>query len=190
MIYIMTGSFAFLLFIVFDYYTLYNAGLKKKFFGATGLALFIYSAIMTIVTSDTIKLPTYLRIIAAICWVIFLAMLIYSLFLELPFVKTYGEEQHSRDLVDTGTYGLCRHPGVLWFGLLFLFTFLATGAVLIAVAGIIWTSIDVFHVYLQEKIFFCKMFEGYNTYMKTTPMLIPNINSIRKCKETIFRRWR
>jgi len=185
--YIITGSIAFLFFVVFDYYTLYNKGRKKKLYGLAGLSLFIYSAVMTIITSETIRFPVTIRFIGGILWVLFLFMLIYSLFLELPFVKTYGKEVHSRDLVDKGTYGLCRHPGVLWFGLLFLSVFLTTGAVLIALGGIIWTSIDVFHVYLQEKIFFCKMFEGYENYMKTTPMLIPNKNSIKKCKDTIFR---
>jgi protein-S-isoprenylcysteine O-methyltransferase Ste14 len=188
--YIVTGSIAFLFFVVFDYYTLYNRGMEKKLFGLAGLSLFIYSAIMSILTSQTISLPIIVRVIAGIFWVLFLFMLIYSLFLELPFVKTYGEEKHNQELVDTGTYALCRHPGVLWFGLLFLSVFLTTGAVLIAIGGVIWTAIDVYHVYLQEKIFFCKMFDGYGNYMKTTPMLIPNVNSIKKCKQTIFRRRR
>jgi protein-S-isoprenylcysteine O-methyltransferase Ste14 len=187
--YIVTGSVAFLLFIVFDYFTLYNKEAEKKLFGIAGLLIFIYSAIMSIITSQIIRIPVAVRIAAGGLWVMFIFLLIYSLFLELPFVKTYGEKEHSRDLVDTGTYALCRHPGVLWFGLMFLSAFLTTGAVLIAIGGFIWTIIDVFHVYLQEKIFFCKMFNGYENYMKTTPMLIPDSNSIKKCKDTIFRRW-
>jgi protein-S-isoprenylcysteine O-methyltransferase Ste14 len=189
MIYIITGSVAFLLFVVFDYYTLNNEGTKKKIFGLGGLLLFTYSTIMAIITSKTLNIPIAVRVVSALFWFVFLFLLIYSLFLELPFVKTYGKEQHSRDLIETGTYGLCRHPGVLWFGLLFLCTFLVTGSTLIAIGGIVWTSIDVIHVYIQEKVFFCKMFEGYDEYIKSTPMLIPNIRSVKKCKETIFRGW-
>ena len=101
-------------------------------------------------------------------------------------MKTYGKVQHSTQLVDTGTYALCRHPGVLWFGFLFLFLFCTTGSILLIPAGIIWTGIDILHVYLQEKWFFCNLFPEYQSYIKTTPMLIPTKASIKKCRATLY----
>ncbi len=185
MLYIALGSLSFVFLFLFDVYTVRKDGIKKKIFGALGLGLLIYSATMTTVSSTRLVFSTPVRIIAAIGWLLSMLLLVYSLFLELPFVNTYGRREHSNRLVDTGTYALCRHPGVLWFGFAFFFFFLLTGARLIAFAGIIWTALDVLHVYIQEKLFFKRMFPDYELYIKHTPMLIPTLGSIRKCLSTI-----
>jgi protein-S-isoprenylcysteine O-methyltransferase Ste14 len=184
--YIITGSIAFIFLFLFDIYTLRNVYLKKRIFGVLGLGLFTYSELMVTITSEKTYIPLALQIMSIILWMAAIALLIYSLFLELPFVKTYGKSLHSSDLVDTGTYALCRHPGVLWFGLMFFFLFFATGAKQLIPAGIIWTSVDVFHVFLQEKLFFPKMFPRYKNYMRDVPMLIPTGKSIKRCIETII----
>ena len=183
--YILLGAISFIFFFFFDIYTLNNKGTKKKIFGITGLATFIYSALMVTMSSEKINFSLAIKIIAFMFLSVVAFLLVYSLFLALPFVKTYGKVQHNSELVDTGTYALCRHPGVLWFGFLFLFLFFASGSVLLISAGIIWTSIDVLHVYLQEKLFFFKIFPEYRTYIKTTPMLIPTKSSIKKCISTL-----
>ena len=181
----MLGTIAFVFFFFFDVYTLNNEGTKKKIFGIIGLSIFIYSSLMVTLISEKINFPLPIKIIAFMFLSVAVFLLIYSLFLALPFVKTYGKVQHNSELVDTGAYALCRHPGVLWFGFLFFFLFFASGSVLLIYAGIIWTSIDVLHVYLQEKFFFCKIFPEYKTYITTTPMLIPTKSSIKKCITTL-----
>lgn len=186
--YILLGVLAFIFLFMFDVYTLKNDRFKKRIFGSIGLSLLIFSGLMGTATSDKIFIPIPLRITSGCLWIAATFMLIYSLFLELPFVKTYGEKKHSSKLVNTGTYALCRHPGVLWFGLLFFFFFFVSGAEFIIAAGIIWTIIDVLHVYLQEKLFFHKMFPEYASYVKTTPMLIPTKMSVNKCIKTLFNR--
>jgi protein-S-isoprenylcysteine O-methyltransferase Ste14 len=184
--YILTGAIAFIFLFIFDIYTLKNVYVKKRIFGVIGLGLFTYSSLMVAITSEKLYIPIAIQIIAFILLIAAVALLIYSLFLELPFVKTYGKNLHSSDLVDTGTYALCRHPGVLWFGLMFFFFFFVTGAKQLIPAGIIWTSIDVFHVFLQEKLFFPKMFPRYKSYMRDVPMLIPTGKSIKRCIETLI----
>jgi protein-S-isoprenylcysteine O-methyltransferase Ste14 len=184
--YILIGTTAFIFFFFFDIYTLKNEGVKKKIFGIMGLGTFIYSAVMIILRSDKIEILLPIRISSFVLWLGVTLLLIYSLFLELPFVKTYGKMQHNTELVDTGTYALCRHPGVLWFGFLFLFLFSTTGAVLLIPAGVIWTIIDILYVYLQEKLFFYKIFPEYKAYIKTTPMLIPTRASMKKCIATLY----
>ncbi len=183
--YIIIGSLAFVALYLFDVYTLKNQIVKKRLFGIIGLLTLIYATIMVVMVSDKILFPLALRIVCGVLMGGATFLLIYSLFLELPFVKTYGKEEHTNTLVDTGTYALCRHPGVLWFGMLYFFFFFTTGAKLLIPAGIIWTILDIIHIYLQEKIFFPKMFPKYKNYMKTTPMLIPTISSIRKCLNTL-----
>lgn len=185
MVYIFTGAAAFIFLVCFDIYSLKNKGLQKKICGATGLGLLIYSAVMITVTSERINLPVALRIISGVLWIGTAFLLVYSLFLELPFEDTYGKDQYSSVLIDTGTYALCRHPGVLWFGLMFFFYFFTTGAVLVIPAGIVWTCMDILHVYLQEKLFFFKMFPEYKEYVKRTPMLVPTAESFKKCLSTL-----
>ncbi|HYF83394.1 MAG TPA: hypothetical protein VEB00_10250 [Clostridia bacterium] len=184
--YIILGAVGFLFILLFDIYTLKTDGLKRKALGLSGVVLIAYSAIMATIVSEKIAIPAAIRIAAWILWAAAAFLLVYSLFLELPFKKTYGEAKYSSELVDTGTYALCRHPGVLWFGLMFSFYFLATGAVLIIPAGIIWTAIDIIHVYIEDKFFFPRMFASYKGYTESTPMLIPNKKSIRRCISTIF----
>lgn len=47
--------------------------------------------------------------------ILFLGLLIYTLFFALPFDETYVKENHERLAYTEGVYALCRHPGVLWF---------------------------------------------------------------------------
>ena len=42
------------------------------------------------------------------------------MFFALPFEETYCEENKLRAAYTEGVYGLCRHPGVLWFAGAFL----------------------------------------------------------------------
>lgn len=45
--------------------------------------------------------------------ILFLGLLIYTLFFALPFDETYVKENHERLAYTEGVYALCRHPGVL-----------------------------------------------------------------------------
>lgn len=183
--YIALGALSFCFLFLFDLYTLRKNGILKRLYGLLGLFLLIFSAIMVTIVSPKIVFPLATRIAGGAVWFISVYLLIYSLFLELPFINTYGKKEHSCTLVDTGTYALCRHPGVLWFALVFCSFYFLTGAKLIIPAGIIWTTLDVVHVYLQEKLFFPKMFPNYIKYKSSTPMLIPTISSIKRCLSTI-----
>lgn len=187
MVFILTGSVSFVFLFLFDYYTLKNEGLKKKVFGLLGIFLLIYSTVLVSMTSEKISFSIPLRMISGVVCIAAACLLIYSLFLELPFINTYGKQEHNHQLVDRGTYALCRHPGVLWFGLFFMCLFFTTGAVLLIWAGILWTIINMIYVYLQEKVIFCKMFPAYYVYVKTTPMLIPTKKSIKRCTCTLLK---
>jgi hypothetical protein len=81
-------------------------------------------------------------------------------------------------------FALARHPGVVWFFFLYIFLWLASGIEIMLWAGLIWTAMDVFHVYLQDTLFFPLTFKDYDVYKTTTPFLIPNLTSIKKCLAT------
>ncbi len=114
-----------------------------------------------------------------------LFLLIYSLFIELPFRKTYVEGEGERGLVRTGTYALVRHPGVLWYALFLLSLVLVSKSKLLLLASPIWLFMDVLWVTIQEWFFFNKMFPGYDGYRRETPMIVPNRRSIAACIRTL-----
>lgn len=105
----------------------------------------------------------------------------YTLFFALPFRKTYCGAEDIEKVIDTGMYALCRHPGVIWFFFLFLFLWMASGKAMMLQAAIIWTIMDIIHVYIQDRWIFPKTLTGYELYKEKAPFLIPNLSSIRKC---------
>ncbi len=185
MIYIVLGGISFVFFYMFDAFNIKGKTSLKITFGITGLITFIYSSYKVAFLGYRIYFNSAIRLISALLFLVFLFLLFYSLFLELPFKKTYGAKDYNDGLITTGTYALCRHPGVLWFFFMFIFLFFYTGCIFLLIAGLIWTSFDVLYVYLQEKYFFQEMFKGYKHYKTHTPMLIPNIKSIKECLTTI-----
>jgi protein-S-isoprenylcysteine O-methyltransferase Ste14 len=186
MIYVLTGSIAFVLFFMFDYCKMKKVNVGRNLASLSGVTLFLYSVVMTVSSSVKVYIPIIIRLTSVVMLAPAVALLIYSLFLELPFRSTYADKKYNNSLVDTGTYALCRHPGVLWLFLTLMFLALLSGATLTAIGGVVWTVVNIIYVYLQEKVFFCSMFEGYREYQKTTPMLIPNKNSLKRCFESFY----
>ena len=106
---------------------------------------------------------------------------IYLVF-ALPFEETYCEENKLRAAYTEGVYGLCRHPGVLWFagaylcmwgmfggwkqGIYFLL-YEFFGIICISFFRILWT--------------FPQTFLIIENIRKTLPFLIPNKESIQAC---------
>jgi protein-S-isoprenylcysteine O-methyltransferase Ste14 len=110
-------------------------------------------------------------------------LLVYSLFIEIPLF------QPAHGLVSRGTYALCRHPGVLWLAGFLAALLLARGSRWLLVAAPVWIALDVLLAFLQERLFFIRMFgNGYRAYQRTVPMFIPTAYSLLACTQTIFRR--
>ena len=186
MIYIIAGLIGFVFFLIFDFLSLKNRIFSKYLFAFSGLALIIYS------TVKIIKLPTdrvvneYFQIISLFLAILFLALLIYSVFIEVG-VKTYRKiAEHS--LITNGTYTLVRHPGVIWLFLAYFFGSIYFENSYLVITAIIWTVVNTIYIILQEKFILKKIFKNYSEYIKETPMIIPNITSFRKFITT--QNWR
>lgn len=119
--------------------------------------------------------------------VFFFLLEVYSLFIELSIVAAYIQTE-ANQVVDTGTYALCRHPGVLWFGLMYLFLALAFPSVEFFLCALCYTAMDIAYVIFEEKFIFSKRIHGYRDYMKSTPLLIPNKKSFERCLNTLNKR--
>lgn len=109
------------------------------------------------------------------------AFMFYCLFFALPFDSTYKNADSTVQTISHGVYALCRHPGVLGFMAGYFFIYAATKSSTLFTAFVVWSLFDIWHVYVQDVYYFPKTLAGYNEYKKTTPFLIPNIASMKKC---------
>jgi len=178
MIYIALGSLGFLIIHIFDIVSLKRIPAAKPVTWIAGSGLLAYSVIMACLTPDKLSLPIWSTWLGWALLSISFFLLIYSLFINLPFRKTYVATGVGDKLVTTGLYALVRHPGVHWLILVMLSLVLVSKSSLMLIASPIWILLDILLVAIQDRFFFGRMFEGYNTYRRQTPMLVPNRRSI------------
>jgi protein-S-isoprenylcysteine O-methyltransferase Ste14 len=183
--YVWLGVVSFLVAYLFDLAAVRRIPYGKQAIGLVAAALAIYAHIMVSTTGARVWLPPWAGYAGWILWPIALLALSYSLFLEIPFRRTYVADGASGELVTTGTYALVRHPGVLWYALFLAGLVLASQRRLTLIAAPLWLVLDILYVWIQERFFFDGMFPGYDRYRQQTPMLIPNRKSIVRCWETL-----
>ncbi len=159
----------------------------KPFLWATGGALFVYAVLRTVRDSPRAALSAAVSVPGGILAGVFALLLVYSLFLEIPFVSAYVGRGGPARLMTRGTYALCRHPGVLWQACLLAALFLASGSLFLLAAIPLWTGLNLLCVVLEEKLLLGPRFgEEYRDYQKVSPMVIPTRQSIRRCLRSIL----
>ncbi|MGM9521885.1 MAG: hypothetical protein ACI3VB_05345 [Oscillospiraceae bacterium] len=173
------GVAGFLLFFLSD---LNDTLLKKRFL----LPSFPLGAASVAVSMTVLAVrgepPIESEIMRVCMWVLsalFLGFEIYTLFFAIPLADSYTKPGSSRCVCTVGVYALCRHPGVLWFGLLALSLWAAGGLPLYAAA--VFTALDTALVVFEDIYVFPRRLEGYDDYRRRTPFLIPSVGSIKRC---------
>lgn len=190
MLYIWLGIVGFLIGYLFDFVSLRKIPFAKQAVGLVTFVLLGYAHMMVCLQGEALVRPANLIYVGWFLFFLGSLATVYSLYLEIPFKKTYVVEGVGNELVTTGTYALVRHPGVLWYAVVLIGLILVSGRWLALYAAPIWFLMDVLWVWLQEKLFFNQMFPGYQQYQKTTPMLIPTSRSIARCFRTFSEGWR
>jgi protein-S-isoprenylcysteine O-methyltransferase Ste14 len=178
MIYIVLGGLGFLSVQLLDIVSLKRIPVLKPLTVLVGNGLLVFSIIMLCLSPDKLALPVWSSWLGWVILPIALSMLIYSLYINLPFAKTYVATGIGDKLITSGLYALVRHPGVHWFSLLLLALVLVSSSRLMLIAAPIWVLLDIVLVAIQDRFFFGKMFAGYDNYRRQTPMLIPNRRSL------------
>ena len=180
MIYIGVGVLGFIAMNFFDL-----VSMKKVPFGikpllwAGGLAMLLYSVVSLCLESNNLLLDKWVTWVGWGLLFLSLIMITVALFINLPFRKTYVSAGVSDRLVTTGLYALVRHPGVYWVASFFFSLVLISKSSLMLIAAPVFVFLNTLFVIIEDKYFFVKMFDGYREYQKTTPMLVPNRQSIR-----------
>ena len=148
--------------------------------------LFIIAGSLCILIPAWISMHIHVRFfVSAILSVLFLMLLIYTLFFAIPFDTTYIHENTLRNAYTDGVYALCRHPAVLWFTGLYFSLWLMVLTTEAVITFLIYILMDILYIILQERFIFFKTFKNYSEYQMNTPFLIPTINSIKKCVHTM-----
>ncbi len=176
--YILLGAAGFLLMHLLDFASMKKLPLAKPALALSGTAVVAFSAAMTAIDGQRFELPLGLALIGWVLMAGSLYLMAHSLYIALPFGKTYITPGVSGQLVTGGVYRLVRHPWLLFFGLSMVGLTLGSGSILTLEAGFIWTALSAGLVYLQDRLVFPKMFPGYSQYQARTPMLIPNKDSV------------
>ncbi len=185
MIYIAIGTVGFIVIHLFDIVSLKRIPGAKLFTWVLGSGLLAYALTMVCLQSDKLPLPVWSTWLGWVLLSISLFLLIYSLFINLPFRKTYVTTGVGNKLITTGLYALVRHPGVHWFILFVLSLILVSKSSLLLMAAPIWILLDILLVLIEDKFVFTRIFDGYESYRKQTPMLLPNRKSISACVRTL-----
>lgn len=177
-------------FVVFwvDAVSLHNLRHIKPILWISATALFAAGLVLSARDPSPIVFPAGLSAAGWALGGVFCLLLVYSLFIEIPFVSAYVREGAPPAVVCRGTYALCRHPGVLWLAGFLASLFMATGSHALLIAFPLWVGLDGLWVALQEKLYFVRLFgAAYVSYQRTVPMLVPTPRSIRECLRTVFR---
>ena len=110
--YILLGLVAFLLAPAFEFVSIKGVRGGKQIIGLASLVLWGLAIRGVCRHPHRLSVSTWLVILAWITLVLSAMLLFYSLFVEIPFKRTYHSPGIGQQLVTTGTYALVRHPGI------------------------------------------------------------------------------
>ena len=178
MIYIVIGCLGFLIAHLIDIVSLKRMPAAKPITWFLGIGMLAYALVMICLQSNTLILPAWSTWLGWALLSISFALLLYALFINLPLSNTYIASGVNNELIRTRLYALVRHPGVIWFILVMVALILVSKSSLLLIAAPIFILLDIVLVVCQDKFFFGRMFDSYDSYRGETPMLIPNRRSI------------
>ena len=179
------GAIAFLILCGFDLASLAGSTILKRVVLFASSALFLVAFVRVLRHTADLPIPAWCVPLGWFFSILGGVLLVYSLALEIPFQHTYIEAGAQNELATSGTYALTRHPGVLWMALLLIGLVLANGSHAMLVAAVIWLLIDILYAWLQDRVFFPRQFPDYRQYQCRTPMLLPDLASLRRCWRTL-----
>lgn len=182
---LLVGASSFLVACSFEWISLKKIRGGKQAVGLAVIALQGYALYLACWQTERFWLPAFASWMGWVLLLISVLLLVYSLFIEVPFTNTYVNVGAGNHLVKTGTYALVRHPVALWYFLFLVSLLLATRSETLIAAVPVWGLMNVLYVMIQERFFFNQMFQEYEQYKKEAPMLIPTKRSIVRCVKTL-----
>lgn len=186
MVLFVIGIIAFICFFLYDINSvLWQKRIFHYNFGF-GFTLIVFATIFIVLENAVAIQPNWILLGIAIGVAsLFLMSLIYTLFFALPFKTTYVDTSKQKHVYAYGVYALCRHPGFWCFTGLYLFLYIIVPSEQVAIMAFLLIGCNFLYVVFQDRWTFPKTFTDYDQYTDSTPFLVPNLSSIRKCIRTI-----
>lgn len=107
---------------------------------------------------------------------------LFVVFVEIPWrLRCAGQ---TANLVTSGTYAACRHPGFWGILLLALGSVLSFPRVGMLILGGWWIFLEFVLVWVQDRQLLPRRFPAYRAYQQQTPFLIPSRQSLQRARRT------
>ncbi|MDD3027715.1 MAG: hypothetical protein PHI41_06705 [Erysipelotrichaceae bacterium] len=179
MIYYLVAIGVFSLYIIYDInsVTIKNHWLDKLFLLAS--VIFTITNVVMIFRLKNAIAFTSSTIVLIGCALIFLSLLIYTLFFALPFEATYVSFNQTKT-IRTGMYGLSRHIGVLWFILMYVCLIFVFNDFTFTLFASISSLMNLIYIVIQDNFTFVRVFWDYQEYKQEVPFLIPTYSSVKR----------
>jgi protein-S-isoprenylcysteine O-methyltransferase Ste14 len=179
---IFTGIIGFLLLLIFDILMLKKVPGIKFVIWVIGIALIIFTIVEACLSSEKLPFPDWTIVPGWVLFAIAGLLVLYSLFVNIPFKNTYVANEDKNKLVRTGLYALCRHPGTYWVNLFLMSLILVSRSTNQLIIAVIFICTNTALVVIEDKFIFPGIFTDYTEYQKQTPMLFPSKRSINDFK--------
>ncbi|MEA4921444.1 MAG: hypothetical protein VB078_11075 [Clostridiaceae bacterium] len=173
-----------------SYALLFISDIADKKYGRKGLlapTLFILGSLGIIVSfsrllfSSSFMGALHISPGAILFFLIFLSLLLYTLFPALTHGDTSTVERGKLPLVSTGVYALCRHPGVLWMAGCCICLYIICPTAEMGILAFLVAFFDLVYVWWQDLFIFPYTISHYNDYKNSVPFLIPTALSVVRC---------
>ena len=115
-----------------------------------------------------------MAVLSLVCF----ALMVTALFFSLP-QGTYSSAEQGRSVYQNGMYAFCRHPGVFWYCLGFLFLALAFRSAPAALSSLLLCAGNVAYMVFQDAWSFPRTFCDYRDYQRNVPFFFPTCQSVR-----------
>lgn len=182
---IIMGVIGFLFCYLYDFnqVKLHKQWLKGTFF--IGSALICLTTVTLFITSFTYFEKSICSVLFLLFAILFLGLLIYTLFFALPFDETYAR-QEAHKTYRYGVYALCRHPGFWWMFFFYLMLVLSYRTAELWWVFIIFNTMNFMYIIIQDCYSFPKLFTDYGEYKKTVPFLLMKKKNVLTCLRTFL----
>lgn len=143
-----------------------------------GMAGLVYAGLSAALSSSRFQIPVPLKALFLLVSLAAAVLEYLALFSSLPALSTYLGENEPSQLVESGMYALCRHPGALWFPLFSLSLALGLGNWELLASSGLASALNILYVWFQDRLVFPKIFTDYSRYTQSTPFIVPTAQSI------------
>lgn len=167
---VILGTIGYILFFIYDINSIHwNNSIIKRFFFIGSIFILVGTIFEFVSNFKNIQFDLF-HIIFIFLSILFFILLIYTLFFCFSFDETYIK-QTNRKVYDKGMYGICRHPGIYWFFLLYVSLGMIIYPSSFIFKGILLSFYNLVYALFQDSYTFMHTFDDYDLYKKNVPFL-------------------